>query len=63
MIIKECEVDWLLNHNVQKIKKPTDYTLFNPDYSSSTDQSLWSQSFDYKPFIRNAPTHLPGQGM
>lgn len=62
MIIKQCEVDWLLNHNIQKIKNPTDYTSFNPDYYSSTDQSLWSQSFDYEALTRNVPNPSPRAG-
>lgn len=55
LILEECEIDWAFNNNTKKIQNSKDYTLYSPDYSSSTNQSVWSNSFDYDSLICGAP--------
>lgn len=61
-ILDECEIDWALNRNTQKIHNPKDYKLYNPDYYSSTNQSSWSNSFDYNDLILGAPNPVARPG-
>jgi hypothetical protein len=54
-LLDECQVDWLLNRNVMPIKNRDDYKLYKSHYTKTTNQKLWSRSFDYKNLERGAP--------
>ena len=58
-ILNECQIDWHSNTKQKKIKTPHDYNFYKADYISFTDQQLWSESFDYQPFIEHAAPPSP----